>query len=138
MAAVWFHTRNTIPAAGWVFVFGSDEAGRHRRAAARIAKTNFRAAYGIAEGPTGEAYAIPVRDRHQNPLLVDRVIAGVARFIQYAASNPGQSFFVSDLSADSAAASELQVMRCFVYCPPNCSLPEHWRARIQEAQQCSR
>lgn len=45
-----------------IFVFGSNPEGRHGLGAAKIARENFGAQYGIGEGLTGNAYALPTKD----------------------------------------------------------------------------
>ena len=42
-----------------IFVFGSNQAGRHGKGSALEARRNHGAVYGVGEGPTGNAYAIP-------------------------------------------------------------------------------
>ena len=45
-----------------IFVFGSNYEGRHGAGAAKVAKEQFGAVYGMAEGLQGNAYAIPTKD----------------------------------------------------------------------------
>ena len=44
-----------------IFVFGSNLAGRHGLGAAKYARNNLGAVYGVGEGPTGECYALPTK-----------------------------------------------------------------------------
>ena len=46
-----------------IFVFGSNEAGRHGKGAALAAKLQYGAVYGVGRGRTGNAYAIPTKDK---------------------------------------------------------------------------
>jgi len=45
-----------------IFVFGSNDAGRHGAGAAKFARDNFGAKYGVGKGLTGRSFAIPTKD----------------------------------------------------------------------------
>ena len=45
-----------------IFVFGSNLAGRHGKGAAKYARNNLGAVYGVGEGLTGDCYALPTKD----------------------------------------------------------------------------
>jgi len=45
-----------------IFIFGSNEAGRHGKGAALHARQHHGAEYGVGVGRTGDAYAIPTKD----------------------------------------------------------------------------
>ena len=45
-----------------VFVFGSNTLGQHYGGAARVAHQKFGAKWGLAEGLSGQTYAIPTID----------------------------------------------------------------------------
>lgn len=48
---------------GEIFVFGSNLNGNHYGGAARIAYEKFGAEWGVAEGLSGNTYAIPTLDK---------------------------------------------------------------------------
>lgn len=123
-----FHAGNVIPRGEWIWVFGSDLAGSHRKGYAKIAHVNFRARYGCGEGATGRAYAIPISDAHMQPLSLDQIAAGIARFIEHARAHPKESFFVNPVACDGAGFSDAQIEPLFAGAPGNCSLPIQWRA----------
>lgn len=125
-----FHPDNTIPTGEWIFVFGSNLAGRHGKGAAKIARVNFRAEYGVGQGPTGHAYAIPTKGRHLEVLQLEVVRKGIAAFIGYAADNPGLNFFVTKVGTGLAGYSDDQIGPLFASAPPNCSLPNEWRPYV--------
>lgn len=50
------------PEKNTIFVFGSNPEGRHGAGAAKIAREQFGAKYGVGEGMTGNAYALPTKD----------------------------------------------------------------------------
>lgn len=57
-----FYSGDIMPEPGTVFVFGSNTEGRHGAGAARVAREQFGAVYGRAEGLQGNAYAIATKD----------------------------------------------------------------------------
>lgn len=66
-----FSVPNTVPASydgfitpskDTIFVFGSNPEGRHDAGAAKVAMQQFSAVYGVGEGLTGNAYALPTKD----------------------------------------------------------------------------
>lgn len=56
------YTGNITPDANTIFVFGSNPEGRHGAGAARVAREQFGAVYGVGEGLTGNSYALPTKD----------------------------------------------------------------------------
>lgn len=92
-------------APGQIFVFGSNTAGIHGKGAARTAQQLFGAQRGVAEGRTGQCYAIPTRryiprdDEHWKvrfdavPLL--DISRSIHRFIGYAEAHPELEFLVT-------------------------------------------
>lgn len=57
-----FYSGNVTPGDNVIFVFGSNTEGRHGAGAAKVAKDDFGAIYGQAEGLQGNAYAIITKD----------------------------------------------------------------------------
>ena len=57
-----FYEGNIEPSDDTIFVFGSNPEGRHGAGAAKIAREQFGAKYGVGEGLTGNAYALPTKD----------------------------------------------------------------------------
>lgn len=76
-----------------IFVFGSNETGRHGKGAAKEACKYHGAEYGVGEGLTGESYAIPTKDKNLKPLSLDRIHGAICSFLRFAASNPDMSFY---------------------------------------------
>ena len=123
-----FHPDNFIPDRTWIWVFGSNEAGRHGKGAAAIAHVNFRAHYGVGQGATGNAYAIPTKDRHLRVLPIDRIAKAVDEFLAYARANPKLRFFVTRVGCGLAGFSDEQMGPLFTQAPLNCSIPTAWAA----------
>lgn len=121
------HRDNTIPTGDWIFVFGSNLDGRHGAGAAKIARVNFRAEYGVAEGPTGRAYAIPTKDKKLATLPLEAIEQSVKTFVAHAASNPKLNFFVTRVGCGLAGYSDEDIAPFFADAPANCSMPVVWR-----------
>lgn len=88
-----------------IFVFGSNTAGVHGKGAARTAQQLFGAKKGVAEGRTGQCYAIPTRiylgrdDEHWKarfePQPLAEIMRSVYRFLEYAHGHPELEFLVT-------------------------------------------
>lgn len=125
-----FHPDNTLPTGDWIFVFGSNEAGRHGKGSAKVAHKNFRAEYGVGKGRTAQAYAIPTKDRHLQVLPLEQIAVNAHEFIAYALANPSLNFFVTKVGTGLAGYSDDQIGPMFATVPPNCSLPYEWRVYV--------
>jgi hypothetical protein len=111
-----------------IFVFGSNEEGRHYAGAARFAQDHCGAQPGIGVGPTGRSYAIPTMNGLQ------RLKEEVQRFIEYATNHPEQSFFVTRVGCGIAGYQDNGIAPLFLQAPANCLLPLGWRdlAKLRE------
>ncbi len=131
-----YHPDNTIPkGADWIWVFGSNLAGRHGDGAAKVARVNFRADYGTGRGPTGQAYAIPTKDKQLKVIALRDIETSIADFIQYANLYPEKQFFVTRVGCGLAGYSDDEIGPLFTAAPANCSLPMEWK--IYAAQPAS-
>jgi len=85
-----------------VFVFGSNESGRHGKGAAKIAM-KWGAKYGQAEGSQGRTYGIPTMNASiSKKLTVDKIKTYVERFIEYAKEYPDLIFLVTEIGCGLA------------------------------------
>ena len=109
-----------------IFVFGSNLAGRHGKGAALTAKNSFGAQYGVGEGRTGNAYAIPTKDKALIPRSLPKIEQSVIKFLEYARSNPELAFRVTKIGCGLAGYSEQQIKPMFKDAPSNCQLPIGW------------
>lgn len=85
-----------------IFVFSSNLAGRHGKGAALCAKNHHGAEYGIGVGRTGNAYAIPTKDRRIRTLPLPRIAKYVAEFLAYARAHPELEFEVTKIGCGLA------------------------------------
>jgi hypothetical protein len=111
----------------YVFVFGSNRAGRHGAGAARDARQHHGAIYGQGEGFQGQSYAIPTKDEHLHPLPLEEIRAGVQRFVMFALANPCWTFKVTRIGCGLARFKDEQIAPMFAAAPLNCELPPGWR-----------
>ena len=122
-----YHRDGTSAPSGWVFVFGSNLAGYHAGGAARAAADQFGAKWGVGEGPTGDAYAIPTMDKELAPRDLDDVSDSVQVFVMHAKSRSGQRFFVTRIGCGIAGFDDSEIAPLFRDAPDNCSFAEMWR-----------
>jgi hypothetical protein len=108
-----------------VFVFGSNEAGIHGGGAARLASEKYGARWHQGEGLMGQSYGIPTKDRHLHTLPIEKIKAGVDRFLRLATKRPELEFFVTKIGCGLAGYSTREIRECFVgkSIPSNVVLP---------------
>lgn len=122
-----YHADRIMPGAGWVWVFGSNLAGRHGKGAAKVAHVNFAARYGVGLGRTGGAYAIATKDAKLVPLSLEQIRAHVEQFLEHAAANLHERFFVTRVGCELAGYLDEQIAPMFAGRTNNCSLPLPWQ-----------
>lgn len=111
-----------------IFVFGSNLAGRHGKGAALTARNEWGAVYGVGEGRTGNAYAIPTKDKAIRPLRLEQINACVKTFIEYAWAHPELTFLVTPIGTGLAGYKHEDIAPMFQAAPKNCLLPGEWIA----------
>jgi len=88
---------------GQIFVFGSNQAGRHGAGAAKFAM-EFGARYGQAAGIQGKTYAIPTKNYAVSKTLPQKIIgAYIKRFIDYAKMQKDKTFLVTAVGCGLAS-----------------------------------
>lgn len=112
-----------------IFVFGSNLAGIHGAGAALQAKAVWGAVQGVEEGRTGNAYAIPTKDKHFRTLHLEYVQVSVWHFLQYARDNPDLTFLVTRIGCGLAGYADAEIAPMFAEAPFNCQLPDGWEVR---------
>lgn len=109
-----------------IFVFGSNLAGRHGKGAALHARQHYGAEYGVGEGRTGNAYAIPTKDADIRAMRVSRIERYVVRFLIYARAHPELTFMVPAVGCGLAGHTPAQIAPLFRDAPENCKLPREF------------
>lgn len=115
-----------------IFVFGSNEAGRHGKGAALTAKRQFNAIYGQAEGLQGRSYAIPTKDSKLEALTLKKIKFYVDRFIAFAnfalEHHPEYVFNITRIGCGLAGYRDEDIAPMFANVPEkNCRLPSKWK-----------
>lgn len=85
-----------------IFVFGSNQNGRHGKGAAKTA-LGWGAKWGQAEGLQGRTYGIPTKDASiRRTLRLDEIGPYVDRFIEFAKESPDLIFLVTEIGCGLA------------------------------------
>lgn len=116
-----------------IFVFGSNESGRHGKGAAKTAM-KWGAKYGQAEGLQGRTYAIPtVNSSISHHLKVEKIEFYVDRFIEFARNSPNLHFLVTEIGCGLAGMNHKQIAPLFKEAIglTNVSLPKKFIRIIQ-------
>jgi hypothetical protein len=113
-----------------IFVFGSNLAGRHGAGAARIAMEHFGARYGVAEGITGQCYAIPTKDWSIETLDLDHIGVYIAKFLQYAKGS-NFDFIVTQIGCGLAGYKPRDIAPMFKNAPLNCIFDLEWKEYLE-------
>lgn len=104
-----FYEENIEPSDDTIFVFGSNPEGRHDAGAAKIAREQFGAIYGVGEGLTGNAYALPTKDLRvkENKALrsipKETIIDSIKKLYQVASEHPDKQFKVAYRNTNTAS-----------------------------------
>ena len=114
-----------------IFVFGSNLAGRHGAGSALHARRYYGAVYGVGDGRTGNAYAIPTKDSQLRTLPLAAIADYVGQFIKYAELHPELTFVVVSIGCGLAGFHESKIIPMFKDAPPNCYLPDGWREKAR-------
>ncbi len=110
-----------------IFVFGSNFQGKHIGGAARTAKENFGAVWGIGEGLQGKSYAIPTMEG------IDNLIPAIERFASFAKQHQEFKFYVTAIGCGIAGHNAEDVAPYFLESSylPNVYLPVSFWVEIQ-------
>jgi hypothetical protein len=116
------------------FVFGSNEAGRHGKGAAKYALEQKGAIYGLGQGPAGNSYALPTMDWKIRPLPAEVIQHYVNRFIVFARYHPSVTFQVTRVGCGLGGHYDKDIAPMFKYAPANCLFDEAWREHLPKKQ----
>ena len=117
-----------------VFVFGSNEAGRHGRGAALFARQQRGAIYGQGVGRQGQSYAIPTKDDDLRPLPLRSIGLYVAAFLAYACAHPHETFELTPIGCGLAGYKPSDIAPMFSNAPDNVRLPVSFVHELQRPQ----
>ena len=111
-----------------IFVFGSNEAGRHGLGAARLAFRRFGAIMGQGDGKMGQCYGISTKDDQFKTLPLHRIAPKILKFLRYAEAHPELKFLVTQIGCGLAGYKPKQIAPLFfsVSIPDNVVLPKQF------------
>jgi hypothetical protein len=109
-----------------IFVFGSNLSGIHAGGAARAAHQKYGAAWGVGEGITGLAYALPTKGHNMAPMSIAQVERHVVKFLAYAQEHPKLRFQVTRVGCGLAGFKDEDIAPLFKDAPSNCEFDEFW------------
>ena len=109
-----------------IFVFGSNLAGRHGKGAAASARNHHAAQWGVGEGPTGRAYALPTKDKDLRTLPLEKIEGHVESFLAYARNHADRLFLVTAIGCGLAGYKHEQIAPMFKSAPENCFFDKRW------------
>lgn len=111
-----------------IFVFGSNEAGRHGRGAAFTAYKNHGARHGYSYGHVGDSFAIPTKDKNLNVLSELDIQRYVDGFIAYARGHRDLTFMVTKVGCGLSRIPEAVMAQMFEKAPSNCEFDQSWES----------
>jgi hypothetical protein len=112
----------------WVFVFGSNLAGRHGKGAALTAARFYGATPNQDIGFSGMSYAIPTKDKQLKTLPITLVREFAQDFINFAQSRPDLTFQLTRIGCGLAGFSDSEIASLFFDAPSNVLLPRKWQS----------
>ena len=96
-----------------IFVFGSNQSGRHGKGAAKTA-LGWGAVWGQAEGLQGRTYGIPTKDSSiSKTLSIEEIKPYADRFIEFAKTRPDLKFLVTEVGCGLAGLKPKDVAPLF-------------------------
>lgn len=114
-----------------VFVFGSNEAGRHGAGAASLAMHQFGARYGMGFGRSGQSFAIPTKDWNLKTLPLPSIEHYVSRFLEYARIYPEFQFYVTKIGCGLAGYKPDEIAPMFTHAGKNVILPKEFQEQLE-------
>jgi hypothetical protein len=115
-----------------IFVFGSNEAGRHGKGAAKWAYQQRGAKWGLGFGESGNSFAIPTKDRNIKTLPLQHIAEYVRLFMEHASLHPDKIYEVTPIGCGLAGYSPSDIAPMFIGAPPNVHLPDEFAAAIRK------
>lgn len=111
-----------------IFVFGSNEAGRHGKGAAKTAYEKYGARYGMSYGHYGKSFAIPTKDATLKKVLsINQITAYVNGFLAYAESHPQLLFKITRIGCGLSGVPDFIMAKLFWNAPKNCYFDTKWQ-----------
>jgi hypothetical protein len=119
-----------------IFVFGSNLDGIHGAGAARYAAVHRGAEYGIGEGLTGSAYALPTKGHNLSYMDLKTIRGHVDNFLHFAFNNPHMTFQVTQVGCGLSGWLPQDIAPMFIGITnegSNCLFDTKWRSYLQNS-----
>jgi hypothetical protein len=133
-----FHDEPLIPVdtSEMIFVFGSNEGGRHGAGAAAYARKYKGAVYGQAWGIQGQSFGLPTMDnsRRLRPLSLRTIRLYVDEFLQFARAHRGLTFQVTRIGCGLGGQKDRDIAPMFIGAPDNCYFDTAWKPYLDNAK----
>ncbi len=119
-----------------VFVFGSNEGGRHGAGAAHyaynlgIAKWNV--GFGFCNDEGAGSFAIPTKDWQIETLSLTAIENYVKRFLAFAKYKSKTTFYLTPIGTGLAGYTHDEIAPMFKNSPDNVLLPPEWKDILQD------
>lgn len=110
-----------------IFVFGSNEAGKHGKGAAFDALRYHGASYGQGTGRQGNSYAIPTKTKTLKPLHLEKIQSSILVFLDYAKNHPELLFNVTRIGCGLAGYSDIEIAPMFKGLTSNVIVCGRWK-----------
>lgn len=111
----------------FIFVFGSNLAGRHGAGAAKYALLHHGAVYGRGTGIQGGSYALPTKDEKLRTLQLGTIQHYVNLFIEFASANQNLDFKLTRVGCGLAGYRDEEITSLFpLVLPANIFVPPEW------------
>jgi hypothetical protein len=120
-----------------IFVFGSNQAGRHGKGAALHARMNLGAEYGVGEGLTGKCYALPTKDYKIKTRSLASIEESIVTFLKVAGKNRDKLFLTTPIGCGLAGYSKKEIASLFAKhsIPDNVVFTNSWFNQYNEVSQ---
>ena len=114
--SVRFHQEERVTSLpnGYIFVFGSNLAGRHGKGAALDAVKLFGAQYGVGLGIAGKSFAIPTKDAFLRTLHIVSIRNYIQVFKTFVEANPHLTFYLTPIGCGLAGYSAADIAPLFL------------------------
>lgn len=129
-AQLQWHVDHTLAPHGWIWVFGSNWAGRHGRGAALVARERYGARTGVAQGLVGTSYALPTKNERFETLPLEQVSEQIRLFVRFTHAKPHLRFFVTRVGCVLAGYKDEQIAPLFRGTGATCSFAQAWQCWI--------
>lgn len=109
-----------------IFIFGSNEAGRHGKGAALTAIREYGAKKGQGFGRQGQCFAIPTKNAKMGTLKLPTINSSVEKLLCYAKNNLHLTFYVTRIGCGLAGYNDSDIAPMFKQAldMPNVYLPK--------------